>query len=85
MYLRDLKKLKTLLVIQEVSGRQLAKAAGYSSHTYMCRLLRGEVKSLDPTAALRIANFLGVPLEDLFVVRVSTPAGRNGQSRGRAA
>lgn len=80
MYLRDRKKLASILVIQEVTHRDLARAAGYKSHSYIGRLLRGEVKTLDPEAAIRIAKFLGLPLEDLFVVKVSTPAGRSVQS-----
>lgn len=79
MELRDHKKLATILVIQDVTQRELAAAAGYSSHSYIGRLLRGEVKTLDTEAAVRISTFLGLPLEDLFVPRVSSKTGRNGQ------
>lgn len=79
MLLRDHKKLAKLMVIQEVSQRQLAAAAGYKSHAYMGRLLRGEVKSLEPEAALRIAEYLGMPVDDLFAIKVSRNPGRTGQ------
>lgn len=72
MILEDPKKLARLMTIQEVSQRQLATSAGWSSHTYLNRLLKGEVKSLRPDAALRIAKALGVGVDDLFLVKVST-------------
>ena len=83
MQLRDRKRLATIMVVQGVSHRQLAKAAGWKSHSYLGRLIRGEVNTLDPDAALRISHFLGVGVDDLFLVRVSSVAAQNG--RGRAA
>lgn len=76
MVLKDRKQLAKLMVIQGVSGRQLAKAAGWKSHTYLQRLLRGEVKTLDTDPALRIAHKLGVGVDDLFLLRVSSDAGQ---------
>lgn len=76
MVLRDRKRLATLMVIQEVSQRDLAKAAGWSSHSYVGRLLRGEVKTLEPEPALRIANYLRVAVDDLFLVKVTNFVGR---------
>lgn len=87
MILRDRKKLLSVMIVQDVSQRELAKAAGYKSHAYMGRLMRGEVNTLDPDAALRIAHHLGLPVNDLFLTRVSDPAERKSQSKktGRAA
>ncbi|WP_109507308.1 helix-turn-helix transcriptional regulator [Nocardioides speluncae] len=85
MYLRDRKKLATLMVIQERSQRDVAQAAGWRTHSYVGRLLRGEVRTLTPTAALLIARYFGVPVEDLFVLRVSGDAGRSDQSREKVA
>lgn len=79
MQVRDAKKIRKLMVIQGVSQRTLAAKAGYKSHAYMGRILRGEVKTLDPEAAVRIAKFLGVGVDDLFLVRVSTDNGRIAQ------
>ena len=81
MELHDLKRLKTLMLIQGVSGRQLATVAGWKSHTYMQRILRAEVNTLDPEPALRIAKFFGVGVDDLFLVRVSTHTGQNERSK----
>ncbi len=72
MLVRDRKKLATLMVIRDVSHRTLADAAGYSSHSYISRILRGEVKSLKTEPAARIAQFFGVPVEDLFLPRLAS-------------
>lgn len=84
MKLINVKRLRTLMVVQEVSQRRLAMAAGYKSHAYMGRLMRGEVDTLEPEAALRIARFLGVGVDDLFVPRLSTDTGKNAPRRGAA-
>ncbi|MDF9717385.1 helix-turn-helix transcriptional regulator [Nocardioides sp. ChNu-99] len=85
MLLKDRKQLAKLMVIQGVSARQLAKVAGWRSHSYMNRLLAGQVRSLSTDPALRIANHLGVGVDDLFLVRVSNDAGRNVQQPQRKA
>ncbi|MFD6094548.1 helix-turn-helix domain-containing protein [Oerskovia sp. NPDC060338] len=86
MILKDLKQLKKLMVIQgDISGRELARVAGYRSHTYMQRLLRGEVRTLEAEPALRIAKHFGVGVDDLFLVGTSSNAGRAHQGSGTAA
>lgn len=72
MKLIDHRKLAKLMVIQGVTYRELAEAAGYKSHAYLGRLVRGEVDTLDEEPALRIARHLGVGVDDLFLVRLST-------------
>ncbi|MCG8151235.1 helix-turn-helix domain-containing protein [Pimelobacter simplex] len=71
MLLKDRKQLAKLMVIQGVSARQLARAAGWRSHSYMNRLLAGDVRTLSTDPALRIAHYLGVGVDDLFLVKVS--------------
>lgn len=85
IYMRvlDPKKIKKLMVIQDVSRRELAAAAGWKSHGLLNRILAGEVTTLTPDRAARIARHLGVGLDDLFVARLSTDAGPTG--KGRAA
>jgi transcriptional regulator with XRE-family HTH domain len=68
----NLKGLRTLMVVQGVSQRQLAVAAGYRSHAYMGRILRGEVETLDPDAAHNIARFLEVDLDFVFAPQTSS-------------
>ncbi len=81
MEVRDAKKIAKLMVIQGVSQRTLATRAGYKSHAYMGRILRGEVRTLDPDAAVRIAKFLGVGVDDLFLVRLSSDTGHNAHHK----
>jgi transcriptional regulator with XRE-family HTH domain len=81
MELIDSKKLRKLMVIQDVSQRELAIAAGYKTHSYLGRLLRGDVKTLNTDPALRIAHYLGVPSDDLFLTKMSTDSGSNVQRK----
>lgn len=87
MILKDPKVLAKLLVIQGISQRQLAEDIGWRSHSYLGRLIRGEVKTLEPEPAIRIACRLGVGVDDLFLARVSTESAQivNRKRPGRAA
>ena len=71
MKLIDLKRLKRLMIVQEVGVRELARAAGWSSHSYLSRMLRGKHDTLSIEPAVKIATYLHVGVEDLFVARVS--------------
>lgn len=79
------KKLATLIVIQEDSHRNLAKAVGWKSHSYVGRILRGEVRSVTPEAAARIAAHFGIPMDDIFVPRVSGDGRRAVQTKATDA
>lgn len=79
MRLTDRKKLQKLMVIQDVTQRELAQAAGWRSHSYLGRLLRGTVDTLDVEPAVRIAKYLGVGTDDLFVARVSSDSRQSAQ------
>jgi transcriptional regulator with XRE-family HTH domain len=85
MRLDNRKLLLKLMAIQGVSARTLAAKAGWKSHSYMNRLLRGEVNTLEVEPAVRIAEFLQVGVDDLFMPRTSSDAGRTPKGRGRAA
>lgn len=79
MIVKDPEKLRMILDLQGVTQRELAMAAGYRAHSHVTRLLKGTAKGLEPEAAIRIAKFLGYQVEDLFVIKMSSEAGRNGQ------
>lgn len=68
----DPKRIAKLMAIQDVSGRELAEQANWKSHTYLQRLLKGEAKNVEPEHAVRIAHYLGVGTDDLFVARMSS-------------
>lgn len=71
MYLIDRKRLARTMKVQKVTARQLSQVAGWRSHTYLQRLLKGEVNTLRPEPAVRIAAFLGMDLSDLFMSKLS--------------
>lgn len=66
------KRFAKLLLIQGVSHRQMADALGWRSHSYVGRLARGEVTTVSTDAGARIAHFLSVGVDDLFVVKAHT-------------
>ncbi|UQN30693.1 helix-turn-helix domain-containing protein [Brachybacterium kimchii] len=74
MELIDRDKLVRRMKKLGVSQRELARAAGWKSHSYMRRLITGEAKTLNTDPALRIAYRLQLDVDDIFVTRVSTPA-----------
>lgn len=82
----DPKKIKKLMVIQGVTQRKLAEAAWGkgASHSYLGRILRGEVSSIQAEPAVRIAEFFGVGVDDLFVAKTTTGSGRNAHRRSAA-
>lgn len=77
MHVKDPKKIKKLMVLAEpeISARKLAEEVGYASHSYITRILRGDIKTVTPDKAARIARCLGVGVDDLFVARLSTDSG----------
>jgi transcriptional regulator with XRE-family HTH domain len=74
MRVSDPKRILKLMAIQDVSARTLAEAVGYRSHSYVQRILRGEITTVTPERAARIARFFGVGVDDLFVPRLSSDA-----------
>lgn len=80
MELIDRKRLARLMLIQGVSQRELARAAGWRSHSYLGRLLRGDAKTLETEPALRIAKALQVGVDDLFLVKTSSDLRRSMKS-----
>jgi transcriptional regulator with XRE-family HTH domain len=82
---RDLELLNDLAAAHGVTHRDIARAAGWSSHTYVGRLLRGESTAIEPTPAARIARFFGVPVRDLFMPKPTQISGRNNPNREDAA
>ncbi len=65
-----------------VSQRELARAAGWKSHSYMRRLITGEAKTLntDPPA-LRIAHYLHLDVDDVFATRVDSERAHAASAR----
>lgn len=81
MKLIDAKRLRRLMIVQDVGVRELARAAGWSSHSYMSRMLAGKEHTCSIEPAVKIATYLHVGVEDLFVARVSPNAGQDNTQR----
>jgi len=82
MQVTDRKKIAKLMVIKDISQRELSRTIGWRSHSYLGRILRGEITNVDPDAAVRIAAVLEVGVDDLFLPRVSTEAVHFVAARG---
>lgn len=86
IYMRviDPKRIRKLMAIKDVSARQLAFAVGYQSPTHVYRILKGEHKTVTPDRGARIARYLEVGVDDLFMPRLSTDPSQSAKG-GRAA
>lgn len=85
MVVRDRDRLRALIAIAGLSKRQVAVAAGWRSHSYLQRLLRGDVSTLRPDPAVRIEHLLGVQPGDLFAPRPTRNVGRADHTAERVA
>lgn len=81
MELKDRTLLAELMEQNGISARTLARVAGWRSHTYLQRLLRGEMKTLKTEPAARIAHELRVPFNLLFVTRVDGSVAQSGRKK----
>ena len=81
MLVKDRKLIARLMAIQGYSQRRLATAAGFASHAYLGRLLKGTATSCTAERAVAIAACLQVPLDSLFVANVSGATGQSGSRR----
>lgn len=72
----DPRRIVTGACLAGVSLRQLARAAGWSSHTYLLRILDGRVTVVSPAAGVAIAGALGMGVDDLFVPEPTTNTGQ---------
>lgn len=75
------RKLATIMAIQEWSARGLAQEVGWRSHTILLDILSGKRKTIKPERATAIAAVLGVGMDELFMPRMSTDAGRSAHRR----
>lgn len=67
MIVKDAELLRRLMHAADLSARQLARELGWSSHTYLNRILAGEVSQVSPRTAQRLAARLGVAVDLLFI------------------
>lgn len=79
MIVRDHRKLARLAVIQDLSHREIAAALDWKSHSLVGRIMRGQVRTVSPEAAIRWAHLCGVAVDDLFLTKSSKNPRRSGQ------
>lgn len=79
MQLKDPRKLASLLIVNDVSQRQLAAAAGWgpNSHSFVARLIKGQSSSVSVESAVRIAHHLNVPVSSLFLTKLDSKTEQN--------
>lgn len=77
MIVKDADLIRRLMEAKtpKMTARALARAMGWSSHTYAQRIVRGEVRTVTTDSAVKIAYLLGVPVDLIFVARESGKAG----------
>jgi plasmid maintenance system antidote protein VapI len=73
------KILRGLMDQRQVSNADVGDAAR-CGRTFISALVNGRRKSCKPETAERIARYLQVPLEILFVPMTSTTSGQTGQN-----
>ncbi|WP_270409548.1 helix-turn-helix domain-containing protein [Brachybacterium paraconglomeratum] len=83
MELRSPSRLADRMREYNVSQRELAKVAGWKSHSYLSRLLSGSETTLNTDPALKIAFYLGVPVSDLFITQSDSPPAERPTPRRR--
>lgn len=71
MLVKEPDLLRRLVASKNMTARQLSRRMGWRSHSYMNRILSGQVRSVTPDAAVKIAYLLQVPVDLIFVPRVS--------------
>lgn len=84
MQVKDRRMIARLMAIKSCSNRCLAEAGGWKSHSYVGRILRGEVTTVTPERAARVARHLEVGIDDLFMTRLSTDTGQSAHRRKTA-
>jgi transcriptional regulator with XRE-family HTH domain len=63
--------LRRLLRTKGFTARALSRQMGWKSHSYLNRILAGDVRTVTPDVAVKIAYLLQVPVDLIFVPRVS--------------
>lgn len=71
MQVKDADLLKRLMATKGLTAREVSRAMGWRSHSYMNRVLAGDVRTVKPDAAVKLAYLLQIPVDLIFMPRVS--------------
>jgi transcriptional regulator with XRE-family HTH domain len=66
LIVKDADLLRSLLRAADLTARQLARELGWASHSYLNRVLSGQVRTVRRETAERIAAHLRVPVSLIF-------------------
>lgn len=80
MIVKDAELIRRLMASHRpapITARQMARDVGWKSHSYVNRILAGDVRTVTPDAACKIAYLLGVPVDLVFDPRASASASQN--------
>lgn len=84
MIVRDPDLIRRLMETKEprITGRAMARQIWPGkSHSYMNRILSGDVRSVSVDTATKIAYQLGVPTDVLFVTRTTGNVGQSDEKK----
>lgn len=71
MIVKDADLLRRLMRAAGVTARQASRELGWSSHSYLNRILAGQVRTVTHETAERLADLLQVPVGLLFAAEDS--------------
>ncbi|WP_370291529.1 helix-turn-helix domain-containing protein [Nocardioides sp.] len=77
MLVKDADLIRRLMESKGLTARRISRDMGWSSHSYLNRVLNGQVRSVTPDAAVKLAYLLQVPVDLIFVPRVSGDTRQN--------
>jgi transcriptional regulator with XRE-family HTH domain len=75
MIIRNPQQLANQLHKARVTQRELARIAGWASTSYAWRILNGQARTITAHAAQRIAERLGVDVDDIVTPGQTTKKG----------
>lgn len=67
MRVKDAELMRRLMQAAGVTARQMSRDLGWSSHSYLNRILAGQVRTVTEQTAEQLCALLQVPLSLLFV------------------
>ena len=80
MIVKDAELIRRLMVTRSggpISAREISRRMGWESHSYMNRILNGQVRTVTTDTAVKVAYLLGVPVDLIFTPKVSSDSGQN--------
>lgn len=81
MIVKDPEAVKRVVAAAGLTHREIADACGWKSHTIVGRIVRGELRTVEPRKARLFEEALKVPNGYLFATKVTRKSGRPASSK----